>query len=187
MKLVIICGPPASGKMTVGQELKKITGYKLFFNHMSLELVNQFFDFGTSNFKNLDKKIRFDIFEEVAKSEIPGLIFTLVWAFNEKEDEEYINMIIDIFKNRNPKVCLVELDCELEERLKRNRTDNRLSHKPSKRDVNISDKLLLSEDKLYRMNSLDGEFPEEKIMKIENTRKTAKEVAEMIIEHYELK
>ena len=56
--LVIICGPPASGKMTVGQELQKLTGYKLFHNHMSLELVNQFFDFGTTNFERLVK--RFD-------------------------------------------------------------------------------------------------------------------------------
>ena len=47
MKLIILFGPPAVGKMTVGQELEKITRLKLFHNHMSLELVNQFFDFGT--------------------------------------------------------------------------------------------------------------------------------------------
>ena len=78
MDLIIIFGPPASGKMTVGQELRKLTGYKLFYNHMSLELVNQFFDFGTSNFNNLDRKIRFEIFKEIAKSKITGLIFTIV-------------------------------------------------------------------------------------------------------------
>ena len=33
--LVQIIGPQAVGKMTVGQELSKITGYKLFYNHMT--------------------------------------------------------------------------------------------------------------------------------------------------------
>ena len=184
MDLIIICGPPASGKMTVGQELQKLTGYKLFYNHLSLELVNQFFDFGTPNFNHLDRKIRFDIFEEIAKSEIPGLIFTIVWAFDHPEDAKYVEEMIAIFKNRNPKIGIVELICKQGERLKRNRTENRLQHKPSKRDLDFSDKLLRTEDELYRMNSLDGEFSDKQILKIENTHKTAKEVAERIIEHF---
>lgn len=186
MDLIIICGPPASGKMTVGQELQKLTGYKLFYNHLSLELVNQFFDFGTPNFNSLDRKIRFDIFAEIANSDIAGLIFTIVWAFDEAEDAEYIEDIIKVFQNRNPKVSIVELDCEQSERLKRNRTENRLAHKPSKRDVAFSDNLLRNEDKTYRMNSLEGEYPEMNIFKIENTNKTAMEVAEMIVDHFKL-
>ena len=43
MKFVIIVGPHAVGKMTVGQELEKITGLKLFHNHMTIELVSPFF------------------------------------------------------------------------------------------------------------------------------------------------
>ncbi len=67
MKFIFIVGPPAVGKMTVGQALAKQTGYKLFYNHMSLELVNQFFDFGTPHFRDLGKTIRFEIFKEIAK------------------------------------------------------------------------------------------------------------------------
>jgi shikimate kinase len=39
MNFILITGPQAVGKMTVGQELEKITGLKLFHNHMSIELV----------------------------------------------------------------------------------------------------------------------------------------------------
>ena len=39
MKLVLIIGDGAVGKMTVGQELTKITDLRLFHNHMSIELV----------------------------------------------------------------------------------------------------------------------------------------------------
>ena len=47
MKLVIIFGPQAVGKMTAGQELEKITGLKLFHNHMTNDLVSCFFDYGS--------------------------------------------------------------------------------------------------------------------------------------------
>ena len=43
MKLVIIFGDGAVGKMTVGQELMKITDLRLFHNHMSIEPVLEIF------------------------------------------------------------------------------------------------------------------------------------------------
>ena len=47
MKLVLLIGSGAVGKMTVGQELAKITGLKLFHNHMTIEPVLELF--GTYN------------------------------------------------------------------------------------------------------------------------------------------
>lgn len=44
MKLIIIFGPHAVGKMTVGQELSKITDLKLFHNHMTIDLVSDMFE-----------------------------------------------------------------------------------------------------------------------------------------------
>ena len=43
MKFVLIFGAPAVGKMTVGQELERITGFRLLHNHMTIELVLNFF------------------------------------------------------------------------------------------------------------------------------------------------
>ncbi len=43
MKLVIILGDAAVGKMTVGQELMKITDLRLFHNHMTIEPVIEIF------------------------------------------------------------------------------------------------------------------------------------------------
>ena len=42
MKFILIFGPQAVGKMTVGQELAKITNLKLFHNHMTIDLVGHF-------------------------------------------------------------------------------------------------------------------------------------------------
>lgn len=68
MKLVLIFGPQAVGKMTVGQELAKITGLKLFHNHMTIDLVSHFFGYGTKEGKRLVNLFRQGIFEEVSKS-----------------------------------------------------------------------------------------------------------------------
>ena len=45
MKLVLIIGAGAVGKMTVGQELMKITNLRLFHNHMMIEPVIDIFGY----------------------------------------------------------------------------------------------------------------------------------------------
>lgn len=82
MKFVLITGPQAVGKVTVGQELAKITELKLFHNHMTIDLVSHFFDYDTKEEKRLLNLFRQEIFEEVANSNLYGMIFTYLWAFN---------------------------------------------------------------------------------------------------------
>ena len=45
MKLVFLIGDAAVGKMTVGQELMKITDLRLFHNHMTIEPVLEILGF----------------------------------------------------------------------------------------------------------------------------------------------
>ncbi|KSU87446.1 shikimate kinase, partial [Priestia veravalensis] len=130
MKFVLIFGPQAVGKMTVGQELAKITDLKLFHNHMTIDLVNNFFDYGTKEGKRLVTLFRQEIFEEVSKSNLYGMIFTYVWAFNMKDDWDYVNKVSQLFESRGGTVYFVELEADLEERLERNKSSNRLEHKP---------------------------------------------------------
>lgn len=126
------------------------------------------------------------IFREVAKSDLPGIIFTMVWAFDLKEDEEYVEGILDVFKEAGAQICLVELSADLKIRLERNKTENRLREKASKRDVVHSEKILLQRGKIYRMNSLPGEFPDKQILKIDNTQLSALAVARQIHKYYAL-
>lgn len=62
MKFVLIFGPQAVGKMTVGHELEKITDLKLFHNHMTIELLAPYFGFSRDMWK-LVGKFRQYIFE----------------------------------------------------------------------------------------------------------------------------
>ncbi len=183
MKFVLIVGPPAVGKMTVGQALAAITGLRLFHNHLSIELVLRFFDFGTVPFSRMDERIRFAVFEEVAKSDLPGLIFTLVWDFDFPEDADYVDRILDVFRQYNHETYIVELKAQLSERLKRNKHPDRIAEKPSKRDVDHSEKTLRYFESEYRMNSQEGEFPDKPRLIIDNTKLTPVEVAQRIKEY----
>ena len=186
MKFIIITGPQAVGKMTVGQELSKITGLKLLHNHMTIEVVTKIFNYSKDAFKRLNDSFRTQIFEEFAKSDQEGMIFTIVWDFNSKEDWDVVYKYIDIFKKYNSEIYIVELEADLEERLKRNKTENRLINKASKRDLEWSEKDLLKSVEKYRLNSKPNEIKEENYIRINNTNISAKESAKMIKEKFNL-
>ena len=88
MKFVMIIGPQAVGKMTVGQELSKITGLKLFHNHMTIELVRLIFDYDKTVYRKMNRLIRDEIFKEFSKSKEKGMIFTYCFGFGENFEEE---------------------------------------------------------------------------------------------------
>lgn len=182
MRLVVIIGPPAVGKMAVGLELAKLTGFKLFHNHMTIDLVLNFFDYGSDKFNILNEEFRARIFEEVATSDLMGLIFTFVAALDDIRDKIYLEKISGIFEEQGATVYYIELEADLEERLRRNKGKLRMDLKPSKRDTERSEKGLLSLEDQYVMNS-NEEYPfffQENYIKIDNTKLSAKEVAKQI-------
>ncbi|MGE7855318.1 MULTISPECIES: AAA family ATPase [Bacillus cereus group] len=186
MKFIIIFGPQAVGKMTVGHELEKITDLKLFHNHMTIDFVCPFFDYSTKEAKRLVSLFRNELFEEVSKSNLYGMIFTYVWAFDLQSDWEYINHIVSIFESKGGTVYFVELEAALNERLERNKSPHRLEQKPKKRDIEWSEKNLKETLEKHRLNSFHGEIEKEDYIKINNTHLSAKEVAVMLKEKFRL-
>lgn len=181
MKLVLIFGDSAVGKMTVGQELTKITDLRLFHNHMAIEPVLDIFGYFNAN---AIRKLREIVFEEFADSDAYGIIFTFMWAFDDKSDWDYIEHVKEIFKGAD--IYYIELVAPQEIRLKRNITENRLKNKPSKRNTEKSNQLLINDDKNHRLVSYDGEIPFDNYIKIDNSNISAKQAALMIKEKFSL-
>ena len=186
MKFILITGPQAVGKMTVGQELEKITNLKLFHNHMTIELVSTFFSYSTPTGKKLVKLFREEIFKEVASSDLEGLIFTYLWYFDSKEDWDYIESLTNIFKDKGAEIYYVELEANFDERIKRNKTEHRLEHKPSKRDIEWSENEVKKSNSYHRSNSNKGEIKEKNYIKINNTNLSPETVAIKIKETFNL-
>jgi hypothetical protein len=172
--------------MAVGFELAKRTGLKLFHNHQTIEPILRFSEFGTPPFNRLVWAFRRQIFEEVAESELPGLIFTYVWAFNVADDAEVVHRLTQIFADRGARVVYVELEASQEERLRRNQTELRLAEKPFKRDVSASRLRLLKNDAENQLNSTAEFDGRADYLRIDNTAIEPGDVAEMIVERFHL-
>lgn len=150
--LLILFGPPAVGKMTVGRALANAGRFRLFHNHMTIEPLIETFGYGTPAFNTLNSEFRRRVLEEAAAHDI-DLVFTLVWALDSEEDRDVIDSYVQIFDGR---AAFVELRADLDTRLARNRTEGRLLHKASKRDLDWSDSHVRDLESQWAMTSTNG-------------------------------
>jgi chloramphenicol 3-O-phosphotransferase len=81
VKLVYLYGPPASGKLTVAERLAELTGFPLFDNHLTVNVLRTIFPFGSSPFIDAVHRVRRDVFEVAADAGV-SLIYTnsSAWA-----------------------------------------------------------------------------------------------------------
>ena len=183
MKLLFIIGDAAVGKMTVGQELMKITGLRLFHNHMTIEPVIEVF--GRYDGKTISE-IRDVIFTNFAASDSYGMIFTLMMDFDLPSEWEYLEHVKSLFEPYGTEFYYVELVTPQEIRLKRNVSENRLKNKASKRDIESSNRRLINDDKNHRCVSYEGEIPFDNYLRIDNSDREPDEVARSIKEAFDL-
>ena len=183
MKLVFILGDGAVGKMTVGQELMKITDLRLFHNHMTIEPVLEIF--GRYDGKTI-AEMRELIFRNFAASDSYGMIFTMMMDFDLPSEWAYLEHIREIFAPYGTEFYYVELIAPQAIRLQRNATENRLKHKPSKRDLTFSNQRVIEDDRNHRCVSHEGEIKFDNYLRIENSDKPADVVARMIQERFGL-
>jgi len=143
-----------------------------------------FFDYEQPQFHTLVAEFRKRIFEEVAASDLTGLIFTFVWALELESEKTYIERICGIFTEKGADIYFVELEAELQERLNRNESEFRLLQKPSKQNVEQSRNHLLDSNEKYKLNSDGDFFYEDNYLKINNTNLSADETARRIVEEF---
>ena len=117
MKLVFLHGAPAVGKLTVARELASLTDFRLFHNHLTVDLVSSLFPFGSEPFVLLRETIWLAAFREAAQRNV-----SLIFTFNPERTvrERFIQDTIDAVAAAGGRVLFVELTCaedELERRL----------------------------------------------------------------------
>jgi hypothetical protein len=173
--------------MAVGQAIEEATGIRLFHNHLSIEPVLRFFPFGSPPFLRLVDGFRGRLFAEVAASDLPGLCFTFVWDLNSPADLSFVSQTCKTFADAGAEVALVELKASLAVRLERNKGASRLSEKPSKRDLERSERQLLSlENGVYRLNSTKPlPLPYRHVI-VDNTHLSVSEAAHAIVTELDL-
>ena len=173
--------------MTVAYEIGRRTGHKVHHNHVAIELALQSFAYGSPGFSRIVSSVRKLIFREIARSDLPGLVFTYAWAFNLPTEQRYIEEMVSIFTEEGRPSYFLELQATQEARLRRNGSELRLTEKPSKRNLDWSRTNLLQADGKYQLNS-NGDFPwPDRHLKIDNSDLEPEEVARIACQHFGLK
>jgi len=125
MKLILLYGPPAVGKLTIAKEIARLTGFKVFHAHLTVDLVAAIFPRGTPSYRKLLWDIRYAVFAEAAQANSDGLIFTMVYRRNQ---EQFIARCVEVVEPYGGEVCFVHVHCHAETLRERVARDDRKQH-----------------------------------------------------------
>jgi adenylate kinase len=113
VKLIFLHGLPGVGKLTVGREIAKLTGFKLFHNHLAVDLVESLFEFGSLPFIELREKLWLEVFSQTVAANLDGLIFT--FAFDRTVRGSFIENTREVIESSGGEILFVKLRCSTEE------------------------------------------------------------------------
>ena len=177
MNLIFLYGPPAVGKLTVAKELAAITDCTVFHNHLTIELVESVFEWGTPVFTSYVDKYRLELIEAAAKHKIPSLIFTYVYA-NTKGEDVFIRKVIRAVRRHGGTVHFVQLFCAKQELFKRLGGSSRRKHSKMKSPATLT--AMMKEYDIFQP------VPHAESLRIDNTKISAKKAAATIKRHFAL-
>jgi hypothetical protein len=180
--LLVLVGPPAVGKMTVGRQIAARTHLHLFHNHVAIDFAAEVGEIGSGPFRRVVRDVRQRVMEEAAEN-LPGLIFTYVWDYSDPADREPLDRYGRLFTRRGGRVLFVELQADQAVRLGRNTGSDRLAAKPTKRDLPASRRNLLTMDERYQLAS-DGRLDGPDYLRIDNTHLAPDVVAQQVIDYF---
>lgn len=178
MNLVFLHGSPGVGKLTVARELSALTGYRVFHNHLTVDLLTSVFDFGTQPFRELREEIWLTVFRRAAAEGLEGLIFT--FAFERTVADDFVERAVEAVETGGRgRVMFVSLSCEAETLRERIGAPSRSEHGK-----------LTSLELFDELTSAGVIFTRERIGRddliLDNTHLSPEESARSIVEHFDL-
>jgi shikimate kinase len=174
MKLVIIYGPEATGKLTIAKALAQATGFRLFHNHISIDVARSLFEFETAEFGALNWAVRLLVFEHAAKANLPGLIFT--WAYSHPDFLPYLNQLRAAVAPYQTEICYVFVSCSVEA----------LQERVLQPDRQVAGKINSIEALTRQLRRKNHQvIPDTDTLAIDNTHVSPAAVVQQIIDHYQ--
>jgi hypothetical protein len=173
--LVFLHGPPAAGKLTVGRELARLTGFALFHNHLMVDALTPVFEFGSRPFVELREELWLRVLDEAAGAD-RSVIFT--FAPERTVRATFAPALESLVRAHAGRVWFVELRCDDDE-LERRIAD------PSRRGSGK-----LHSVALFRELRDDGAFRYQGLpvphLSIDTTRVAPGDAAHRIVERFRL-
>ncbi len=179
MRLIVIYGPPAAGKLTIANELAKMTGFAVLHNHLTEDPFKAVLSLPMDHplFRKFVNLFRVQLIELAAKSHTSGLIYTMVYVKEPREDK-YVHRFIRAVRKHKGTVNFVQLQCSDSELFKRARQPSR-SRFTKFRNVRALKQFI--KEKELRAN-----IPFVKSYAVDNTHLSAKTSAKRIMKQFNI-
>jgi len=169
--LIFLYGLTGVGKLTVAKELSKLSGFPIYHNHLTSDLVYSVFDRGEKTGSLLKQKIRNLVIQTWGKTCDFSLITTLI--YKKGDNENYFEEMSSTAKKYGASVYYFHLECDLEELKKRVCCSDRA-------EFGKITEVELLEEKMREVDMLH-DVPFENNYSIDTTKLSAKETAEKIL------
>jgi len=118
LRVVILCGLPGVGKLTVARELGQMYRYRVFHNHLVFDAVEALFPFGTTAFVELRERFWTELLCRAVREQVGDVIFTI--ARDGAVDAAFLVRLCEALTQAGAQVRCLELRCsepELERRV----------------------------------------------------------------------
>jgi hypothetical protein len=178
--LLIVFGPPAVGKTSVALRIAEATNFQVLYNHLTIDLLTRFFDYGSPPFERLNEQFRLLLLAEAARCN-RDLVITLGWRLDVAADCEIVSRYTEIYAGGS--TLFVELGASLETRLRRNLTQRRRALK------NVewaTEERLRAMDRAHQYNAM-SDFPfRDRLVSVNNEGLAPAKVADIVIRRFSL-
>ena len=176
MKLIVIYGPPAVGKLTTAEKLGEISGYRVFHSHLAIDLVNSITPDGAGKaYSELLFRIIYETIEFAWKDKQAGLVMTIAYTGSEKQ-KELLRKLKAMVESDGGRICPVKLIASMDE-LKRRVVSPSRDYYGKLMSADELEKWMAEIDYLSKMDIAES-------LEIDNTSIGSDAVAEMIKRHY---
>ena len=174
MNVIFVYGPPASGKLTVAQELSKLISYPLFHNHLTRDLVQSIYPGKLKENYELVDTLRIEVLKYCALHDT-NIIFTFV--YDGPEDDKVVSDKVRVIYENGGDVLFVELKAPHDILLERVTNESRKQHKK------IVDRDALA----VLLNEVPyPPLPYDNILTIDTSKQEPSKTAELIARHFNL-
>ena len=113
MRVIILCGLPGVGKLTVADGLARLRGDRVFHNHLVFDAVEALFPFGSPAFVELRERLWRELLLRAIHERVGDVIFTI--AGDQALRADFLTTLVSELSQMDVHVHCVELRCGIDE------------------------------------------------------------------------